>query len=145
MDNPKMHQYQFSSPEAARLFADYCAGRGYFVETEVISDVIIVRCIEDKTMSDLSTGSAPDFPAFWGFPSDPYNYVTHQYTTCGMIWYGPNKATPEDIEAVKADPRTKSRHVDPLTLCGTMDSDWRTEAEILLELPAYQQSYKPGA
>lgn len=141
-----MHEYQFTRQVAAQLFADYVASRGYYAVTTLECDLWVVRSIkEDQTMSDLSTGGSPDFPANWGFPSDPYNYVTHQYTTCGMIWWGANKATQDDIEAITADPRTTGRHIDPFTLCGTMDPDWKTEAQILLELPAYQQTYKPGA
>jgi hypothetical protein len=95
-------------------------------------------------MSDLTTGGAPDFPANWGFPSNPYNYCTGEYTTCGMIWYGTGPATIEDVIAVKEDPRSGGNRIDRGTLCGTDDPDWITEAEVLLTQPCYKQVYKPG-
>jgi len=94
-------------------------------------------------MSELTTGGAPDFPANWGFPADPYNYCTNSYTGCGMIWYGKGKCTLDDALAVLEDPRTAGRKIDRLTICGTDDPDWTTEAAVLLQQPCYKQVYKP--
>jgi hypothetical protein len=83
-------------------------------------------------MSDeLSTGGAPDFPANWGFPSSIYNYCTNEYVTGGMIWYGPEKCTLEDVLAIMDDPRS-SKVIDRLTLCGTDDPKWTTQRDVLL-------------
>jgi len=95
-------------------------------------------------MSELSTGGAPDFPANWGFPSDPYNYCTGSYTACGMIWYGKDRATLDDVLAVLEDPRTTGRTIDRLTLCGTDNPAWTTQADVLKQEPCYKQSIKVG-
>jgi hypothetical protein len=93
-------------------------------------------------MSDELTTGQSDFPANWGFPSDPYNYCTASYTACGMIWYGKGKCTLDDALEVLDDPRTKGRTIDRLTLCGTDDPAWTTEADVLKQKPCYMQSYK---
>ncbi|MGL4564325.1 MAG: hypothetical protein ACRCVD_03450 [Halioglobus sp.] len=94
-------------------------------------------------MSDLSTGSAPDFPANWGFPSSIYNYCTGEYEQGGMIWYGPRKCTVEDVIAVLSDPRTTGQTIDRLTVCGTEDPNWTTYEAVHKTMPCYKQSYKP--
>jgi len=96
-------------------------------------------------MSDLSTGGAPDFPAYWGFPSQPFNYCTAEYTSCGMIWYGPEPATAADVAAVASDPRYNGA-IDLLSLCGTNDPKWTTKRDVLLATNpggCYVQTYTP--
>lgn len=93
-------------------------------------------------MSDLTTGQS-DFPANWGFPSDPYNYCTGNYTECGMIWYGKERCTQEDVLAVLDDPRSRKK-IDRLTLCGTDDPAWTTETDVLKQKPCYQQKVTMG-
>ena len=93
-------------------------------------------------MSDLSLGGTPDFPPNWGFPSDPYNYCTGSYTACGMIWYGKDKCTLDDVLAIMDDPRSR-KDIDRNTLCGTNDPAWTTQADLLKKQSCYKQMYRP--
>ena len=96
-------------------------------------------------MSDLNTGQG-GFPEYWGFPSSVYNYCTNKYETGGMIWYGKERVTIEDILELLADPRNNGS-IDKLTLCGTDDPAWTTQRDVLLATNpggCYKQSYSPG-
>ncbi len=94
-------------------------------------------------MSDLSTGNAPSWPVYWGFPSSVYNYCTMAYENGGMIWYGPEPATVDDIVELLTDPRSMSK-LDRGTVCGTADPRWSTYQERVKDLPCYSQSYTVG-
>ena len=96
-------------------------------------------------MGELTDGQG-GFPEKWGFPSPVYNYCTGEYVTGGMIWYGKDKATIEDVLEV-LDAQNSSGKIDPLTLCGTDDPRWTTERDVLLATNpggCYKQSYAPG-
>ena len=89
----------------------------------------------------LSTGEAAGFPPLWGFPSSTYNYCEGAYDTGGMIWWGTDKATLEDVLEVANDPRYNGS-IDRLTLCGTDDPAWTTQRdEQLANDPCYSQKY----
>jgi hypothetical protein len=63
-----------------------------------------------------------------------------------MIWYGKEKCTLNDVLAVLDDPRTTGRKIDRLSLCGTNDPSWTTQAEVLRATNpggCYKQSYTP--
>ena len=81
-------------------------------------------------MSELTTGTPPDWPQNWGFPSSIYNYCTGEYVTGGMIWYGTEPAKLADVLDVVNDPRYNGS-IDRLTLCGTDDPAWTTQQEVL--------------
>jgi hypothetical protein len=93
-------------------------------------------------MSEQTTGQG-DFPPSWGFPSSVYNYCTGQYETGGMIWYGEERCTLDDVLALMEDPRNNGS-IDRLTLCGTNDPAWTTERDVKLTQPCYKQKITVG-
>jgi len=94
-------------------------------------------------MSDLTTGQS-DFPANWGFPSSIYNYCTGEYESGGMIWYGKDKCTIDDVLEVLEDPRSQKK-IDKLTLRGTDDPLWTTWETVMKDSnPCYTQKVTIG-
>lgn len=81
-------------------------------------------------MSDLSAGGGT-LPVNWGYPSSTFNYCTGAYESGGMIWYGEERATLEDVvELINCQASTPG--IDKLSICGTNDPAWTTERDVKL-------------